>query len=188
MPPTPATSCVSSPSRKPELLAGDAELHIDVSWDPQSAHHHRARQRHRHEPRRSRRQYWHHRQLRHASFPGGDEHRAERRRPLDRPVRRRFLFGLRGGRQGHGAEPSRRFADQRWREMGKRRQRRIFAGAGRSAGARHGSRAASEGRRRRIPQALGTAFADHALLRSRRVSRSACRSKRTTSRPTSGKR
>jgi molecular chaperone HtpG len=90
---------------KPELLSGDAELHIDVSWDPQArtvtvrdngigmtrdevvanigtiASSGTRR------------------------FPGSDEPRAEERRPFDRPVRRGFLFGLRGCRQGDGAEP-----------------------------------------------------------------------------------
>ena len=90
----------------PELMAGDTELHIDVSWDDEGAHHHHSRQRHRHDPRRSRRQHRHHRQLRYPALPRSDVRRPEGRRAADRPVRRGLLLRLRRRRQGHRDSPA----------------------------------------------------------------------------------
>ena len=74
----------------------------------------------------------------------------------DRPVRRRVLFGLHGGRPHRGDEPPRRIVRGVGLDLDRRRGLRDRAGergAGGARDARHRDRAAPEGRREEISRA-----------------------------------
>ena len=66
---------------------------------------HGQRQRHRHEPRGPGREPGHHRPLGHRPVPRAALGRAGPRPEADRPVRRRLLLGVHGGRPGRRADP-----------------------------------------------------------------------------------
>ena len=100
-------------------------LEVRVSFDKQARNAHHHRQRHRPVAAGSDRQPGHHRQERHARIRQPPVGRSEGRRPADRPVRRRLLFGLHRGRQDHGGVAPGRPEAGRGRALDQRRRRRL---------------------------------------------------------------
>ncbi len=172
---------------KPELMAGDSELHIDVSWDPDARTV----------------------TVRDNGIGMTRDEVVANIGTIASSGTKRFLEAMSGeqkadarliGQFGVGFysafvvadkvtvdHPPRRCAGRRGREVGERRQGRILARAGRAGRARHRRHPAPEGRRGRVPQALAAARADHQATPTTSPSRSACRSRRTASRPTSSR-
>ncbi len=97
---------------EPALLGDDVKPRITLALDAEKRAACRRRQRHRHEPRRDGRGARHHRAVGHQGVPrahrGSAERRSARIERAHRPVRRRLLFGLHGGRSGRGCLAPRR--------------------------------------------------------------------------------
>ena len=91
----------------PELIADGEPPKIRIVPDKTANTLARHRYRHRHGPPGADRQSRHHRPLRHQILPVAPDRGQGRRRP-DRPVRRRLLFRLHGGRAHRGVQPPRR--------------------------------------------------------------------------------
>ena len=134
--------------------------------DRQDAHH--RRHRHRHGPPGAYRQPRHRRALGHQGLPQGPEGGQGRARP-DRPVRRRLLLGLHGGRPHHRDQHARRRVGELGVDVVGRRGLRDGAGqrrAGEPRAARHRDRPAPEGRRGALSAAVRAGARDPHLLRS----------------------
>ncbi len=157
---------------KPELL-GDGERAEDPHRREQGGGHADGRRhRHRHGPAGADRQSRHHRALRHQGLRGEARRGQGRHRP-DRPVRRRLLFRLHGGRSHRRHQPPRRL--ERGLDLVVVGRRRLRGRAGRrggrrAGGARHRDRAASEGRREEISRDLRDRAHRRRLFRQHPVS------------------
>ena len=99
--------------RAPELITDGAPPKIRIVPNKKAEHACRGRQRHRHGPAGADRQSRHHRTLRHQILSVPPD-RGQGRRQSDRPVRRRLLCGVHGGRAHRRHQPPRRFGSRSW--------------------------------------------------------------------------
>ncbi len=110
---------------QPQLLEGDSELKIWIDVDKDANTITLREQRHRHEPSGSHRQPGHHRPFRHLRVHQEPVRRPEEGCATDRPVRRRFLFVLRGRGTRGSADPPGRAERGGRRQVGVRGRGRV---------------------------------------------------------------
>ena len=163
---------------KPELIADGEAPKIRIVPNKKADTLDGRRQRHRHGPAGADRQSRHHRPLRHQGLRVAPDRGQGRRRP-DRPVRRRLLFRLHGGRPHRRHQPPRRRGRGLDLVVVGRLRLRDRAGqrGGRQARrARHRDRAAPEGRCEEISRELTRSSASSAPIPTTSSSRSSwCR-------------